>query len=328
MIESSDKPPTRPENVLSKVIRTLPDIGSGDCKYVDSILSDLEKESMFYTIKSEIKWNGMNLKGNSVPRLVDIQSEVYINDNSKTMYPLYRHPVDEHPAQIEFTPMVRMLKDRTEDILGFKRGYFNHCLIQLYLGGGSFINDHSDKTLDIARGTCIVNLSLGSVRYMRIKNKEKSHESIESKKIKLENGSLFVLGLETNKNFYHGIKQDNRDIKLKERDETNFNCERISLTFRNIATFIDIDKKITGQGARKGPPLDPMKDTTEMVRAFGKENNDKNFNWQDVYGCGFDSIDLRLMLPTSSVPTTVQATVQEIVPTTVQTIIQITEQKR
>jgi alkylated DNA repair dioxygenase AlkB len=282
------------EETIHHVIQDLPDIGSGDCKYIDSILSDLEKETMFYTIKNEMKWHEMNLKGNCVPRLVNIQSEVYTTDSGKTMYPLYRHPVDEHPVQIEFTPMVRILKDRAEDVLEVERGYFNHCLVQLYSGGGSFINDHSDKTLDIAKDTCIVNLSLGAVRYMRIKNKNKERK--ESKKIKLENGSLFVLGLETNKNFFHGIKQDNRDVKLKNRDETDFNCERISLTFRNIATFIDSDKKMIGQGARKGPQLDSIQDTTKMMYAFGRENKNTNFNWEKEYGCGFDSIDLKQMM--------------------------------
>ena len=34
-----------------------------------------------------------------------------------------------------------------------------------------------------------------------------------------------------------------------------------------------------------------------LNRAFPMtENNDKYFNWEENYGCGFDSVDLKLML--------------------------------
>lgn len=260
--------------------------------YIPSILTDVEKEHMFYLLRDSVNWQKMSHKGGEVTRLISIQSSV-VNVDGKRMMPLYRHPVDSHPEQVEFTQDVRYLKDKTEDVLCLPRDFFNHCLVQLYPEGTSHISDHSDKTLDIKRGTYIVNMSLGAVRHMKIKNKIKNESGTrDSVKIKMENGSVFILGWETNKMFYHGINPDNRDEKIKEEDELAFGTARISLTFRNIATFIDSDGKISGQGARKDltSEIDEATEALNMLKAFSKENCEHNFDWDENYGCGFNSI--------------------------------------
>ncbi len=269
-------------------------VGAGDCVYIKSILCSDEENLMFYLVKNEIKWGTMKHQGQDVPRLICIQSDIVTVDD-KILRPLYRHPVDQHPPQIEFTPFVKILKDRVEDILGFPRNYFNHCLVQYYLDGRSHINDHSDKTLDIRPGTHIVNLSLGACRYMRIKNKIKNtNGSRESVKFPMENGSIFSMGLRTNKEFYHGIHQDMRPEKSKSLEELAFDSGRISMTFRNIGTFIDQDQKICGQGAKKIIGLDycPKSDALKMLKAFSFENHDNKFDWDINYGEGFNSIGL------------------------------------
>src|SRR5436853_628745 len=113
-------------------IHKLLNIGANDCYYYQSILNDEEKTTMFDLIKKEVNWGTMSHKGGDVSRLINIQSSVIIDDRGLIKYPLYRHPVDEHPKQVEFTSYVEILKDRTEDIIGVKRDYFNHCLVQLY----------------------------------------------------------------------------------------------------------------------------------------------------------------------------------------------------
>ena len=62
--------------------------------------------------------------------------------------------------------------------------------------------------------------------------------------------SLFVLGWETNREYFHCIAQDRRDPRLKSREELAFGGERISLTLRLIATFERVsDGFMFGQGA-------------------------------------------------------------------------------
>lgn len=275
-------------------------IGANDCKYIPSILNDDEIDTMFYKIKNETKWDHMKHLGGDVPRMIAIEGEskiININNKQIVVNPLYRHPADSYPIFVNFTNHVKLLRDRVEDVLGHPRGYFNHCLVQLYPNGQSYISDHSDKTLDIIDNTDIINISLGAMRYMKIKNKIKKNDgSRESGKIGLENGSVFVLGWETNKKFYHGINQDNREDKFKSLEELAFNGERISLTFRNIGTFIDDKNNLYGKGARKEFSIIPVVDEPlEMLKAFGKENRDTDFDPGIHYKNGFNCIDLSLL---------------------------------
>jgi alkylated DNA repair dioxygenase AlkB len=45
-------------------------------------------------------------------------------------------------------------------------------LIQLYRTGADYISEHSDKTIDVVRGSFIVNLSLGARRTMTLRTKK------------------------------------------------------------------------------------------------------------------------------------------------------------
>ena len=48
----------------------------------------------------------------------------------------------------------------------------NHVLIQLYRNGNDYIRKHADKTLDIAKGSTIFNVSLGASRHMYLRLKK------------------------------------------------------------------------------------------------------------------------------------------------------------
>ena len=99
-------------------------------------------------------------------------------------------------------------------------------------------------------GTAIVNLSLGASRVMILKSKgdfvsRLDEEGAEQptkrlyQKITLPHNSVFVLGWQTNRDFLHSIRADKRIPSLKTAGELAFNEQRISLTFRTIATFVD-----------------------------------------------------------------------------------------
>jgi hypothetical protein len=57
-------------------------------------------------------------------------------------------------------------------------------------------------------------------------------------KVTLPHNSLFVLGWRSNRDFLHSIRSDKRMASLKSSDEILYGEQRISLTFRTIATFI------------------------------------------------------------------------------------------
>jgi alkylated DNA repair dioxygenase AlkB len=87
----------------------------------------------------------MNHKGSQVPRLISIQGDVGPDGEQ----PLYRHPADEQPELVPFTPLAGVCRDIVSDTLGQS---LNHALIQKYRSGKDNIGEHSDKTLDIAIG--------------------------------------------------------------------------------------------------------------------------------------------------------------------------------
>lgn len=182
----------------------------------------------------------------------------------------------------------------------------NHVLIQHYRDGNDYISEHSDKTIDVVRGSNIVNVSLGAQRIMILRTKKDALPPKEgtsdkaperpSQRLRLTHNSMFVMGLETNKRWLHGIRQDKRADFLKTDEEMAFGGGRISLTFRYIATFLSADQKlIYGQGATEKlkenakPVINGDREAAQrMIDAFGFENQQSDFDWDATYGKGFD----------------------------------------
>jgi len=272
--------------------------GEGDSSIMYDVLL-LDDIPSFVDLKNEITWNTMNQHGNAVPRLVAIQGTLYcnnihINDNNNhALIPLYRHPADEQPELVPWTPLCEKLQKIVSKIMGQD---FNHALIQYYRNGEDNIGPHTDKTLDILRGSSIVNLSFGSSRNMTFRKKGDKSKKV---KIVLRNNSLLCLGWETNKKWLHAIHPDKRCTKIKDDDEIYNNQERISFTFRSIATFLDTSTgNILGQGASKINNVistDDIisKDVQRMFECFHTENSTNDFDWDKHYGMGFSNHNVK-----------------------------------
>jgi nicotinamidase-related amidase/alkylated DNA repair dioxygenase AlkB len=278
-------------------------IGEGDSRIIYNFLdAELEKD-IFNRLKKEVRWKVMYHRGGEVPRLVAVEGEVS-PDNS---FPIYRHPADESPPLLPFSSTVLRIRDHVQKTL---KHPINHVLIQLYRSGQDYISEHSDKTLDIVRGSSIVNVSIGAQRTMTLRAKKaKPEDSVktessettprDSQKIVMPHNSMFVLGQRSNMKWLHAVRQDKRLDSEKLAEELDYNGERISLTFRQIGTFVDEDiSKIWGQGAKSkmkehaGPVVNgDDKETERMVFAFGTENHSTRFDWDAEYGEGFDVVN-------------------------------------
>jgi len=244
----------------------------------------------------------MSHQGGDVPRLVCVQGEV-AEDGS---LPIYRHPADESPSLLPFSPYVSSIRDEVEKRLGHT---VNHVLIQFYRDGTDHITEHSDKSLDIVPHTFIANVSLGAQRTMVFRTKKAAKVDGTSDnpttprtiiRAPLPHNSMCKMGLVTNMRWLHGIRQDKRMASEKSQSELAFDGGRISLTFRLIGTFLDKhQQKIWGQGAtsktRNTANTVINGDTPEaesMIRAFGTENHSSEFDWNKVYGQGFDVLHI------------------------------------
>lgn len=273
------------------------------------------RDLIFTQLYNEVRWQKMLHQTGEVPRLVCCQGE-FGADGSM---PVYRHPSDQTLPLLHFSPKVQMIRKQAEKLVGHS---LNHVLIQLYRSGEDFISEHSDKTLDIVKGSSIVNVSFGAQRTMRLRTKKSAKANSEdaeppsptantreTQRVALPHNSMFVLGMQSNKKWLHGIMADKRIATERSAAETAYTGIRISLTFRNIGTFLDAKSSVIwGQGAtskdqREAQDVvnDDEDETSQLITAFGRENQDTDFDWDKHYGSGFDVLHLH-STPSSPLP--------------------------
>jgi alkylated DNA repair dioxygenase AlkB len=271
--------------LLSEMGAVRTGLGAGDSAVHYGVLPPELDAVAFVQVRDEVHWQQMRHRGGLVPRLVALQGELHDG-----MVPIYRHPADAQPSFAPYTPTVQALRQIAEERLGQP---FNHALIQRYPDAASSISAHADKTLDIARGSAVVNVSLGATRTLLLVSKARRQDGQHDvQRVELPHGSLFVLGPETNRRFQHAIRSDGRQPAEKRRDELRDSGERISLTLRTIATFRQPDGRLVGQGARHAQPLPPEQEAERMLLAFRRENLESDFDWEESYGEGFALVDL------------------------------------
>ena len=293
-----------------------------DAGYLLAMLMSMPIESCITTtttitneVINESKENGwiqVEHHGGMIPRLLQLQARVNLLGDM----PIYRHPTDHYYHPIPFTSEIQKLAIALQKVLKeVTNGYnadFNHCLLQWYRSGTDYISEHADKTLDIKHDSYILNYSLGSTRVLILKPKKDTKNQFDTMKVNLMHNTCFVMGPDTNRQFTHGIKQDKRADRDKRNDELSYDCNRISFTFREIHTYIDMKDKPTiyGQGAKKrnndqgrihehdnNNSFDKSyddenddDDCEEMTTAFGIENRSSKVTWVDLYSNGFNAL--------------------------------------
>jgi len=258
---------------------------------------------VFEKLNAEVQWQRMYHQTGEVPRLVCCQGTI---GDDGTM-PVYRHPSDQTLPLQPWSPTVEAIRKAAEDAVGHS---LNHALIQLYRGGTDYISEHSDKTLDIMKGSSIVNVSFGAQRTMRLRAKRGATAGAgdtptplqrTTNRVPLPHNSMLTMSLRTNAEYLHGIQPDKRPGVEFTDAEKAFDGQRISLTFRSIATFLTAGEgAIWGQGAtckdKDGAKPVVNGDAAEserLVRAFGAENAASSIDWDTVYGEGIDVLHLR-----------------------------------
>ncbi|KAJ8612521.1 hypothetical protein CTAYLR_003724 [Chrysophaeum taylorii] len=273
-------------------------LGAGDSELHLDVLD--EPAAAVTTLQREVEWATMAHRGGVVPRLISVQA-----DDATYRVPVYRHPADAQPETRPFHPIVRAAAAAARDALGVT---FNHCLAQWYRGGADYISEHADKTLDVRRGSPVANLSLGATRVMTLRAKRSDGprgEARVAQKIVLPHNSLFVLGSRTNREFTHAVARDGRRDQEKRPDERRDGGHRISLTFRDVATF-HRDGHLEGQGApdARCPSTTSSRatDLDAMLKAFSAENRQSDFDWDAHYGRGFATLGFDVLPPAALAP--------------------------
>lgn len=265
----------------------------------DLVPYDLSR-TIFEQLDSEITWQKMHHQTGEVPRLVCCQGAVGVDGSM----PVYRHPSDQTMPSQAWTTNVDIIRRAAEEAIGHP---LNHALIQLYRGGTDYISEHSDKTLDIAPASFIVNVSMGAQRTMRLRTKRSAVPngstlgSRTTYRVPMPHNSMISMSLETNAEYLHGINADKRPTVELLESEKAFGGQRISLTFRHIGTFLSGDSKlIWGQGAvgktkQEARPVvnGDFAESSKLLQAFGAENQASTIEWKAIYGQGSDVLNLK-----------------------------------
>lgn len=113
-------------------------IGEGDSRIVLNVLPPCLNDSAFGLLRTEVQWKSMRHRSGEVPRLVAVQGDMDRDGSS----PIYRHPADESPPLLPFSPLVDKIRVEVQKSLNQP---MNHALIQLYRSGEDNISEHSDK---------------------------------------------------------------------------------------------------------------------------------------------------------------------------------------
>lgn len=275
-------------------------------------------DGLFHRLKEEVTWQKMHHQTGEVPRLVCCQGTIDVEGNM----PVYRHPSDETIALLPWTTTVDEIRQAAEVVAGHP---LNHALIQLYRAGTDFISEHSDKTLDICPGSLVVNASYGAERVMRLRTKRaKSNSkpttsssssatapaeqpappqdlSRTTHRVRLPHNSALLMSLETNAQYLHSINADKRPAIELTPAEKAYDGQRISLTFRQIGTFLDAKSEyLWGQGATGKEQAEAKRvvagdaaEVEKLVGGFGKENAAAEIEWAEWYGEGSDVLHLK-----------------------------------
>lgn len=285
---------------------------SGGSSITYDLLPPDRLDGLFYRLKEEVIWQRMHHQTGKVPRLVCCQGTI---DSDGSM-PVYRHPSDETIALLPWTSAVEEIHQGAERAVGHM---LNHALIQLYRAGTDFISEHSDKSLDIVPGSFIVNASFGAERIMRLRTKRaaathpsrtaastsapptQESQARTTYRVRLPHNSALLMSLPTNAQYLHSINADKRAASELTPAEKAYDGQRISLTFRQIGTFLDAKSEtIWGQGATGKYREDSHSVVSgddaavaDLVKGFGAENAASEIRWEDWYRGGSDVLHMK-----------------------------------
>jgi alkylated DNA repair dioxygenase AlkB len=211
----------------SKFIR-VEDVKNAECYLCQDLFSDVA-QGAYERLKNEIPWT----QGSVVVYGKEWEERRKTCLFSDQPGKIYHYSNKEMEGQ-DWNNIVSMIRDRLYSVLG--RDYpgwnnswrFDTCLCNYYADGTDKIGWHSDSEVDLVSDRPIVSVSFGSVRrfdircntqdYSKKKKAPIHHPDVQTH---LESGSVFVMGINTQKYYVHQVPEQKR---IKEG--------RINLTYR------------------------------------------------------------------------------------------------
>eukprot|EP00934_Nitzschia_sp_Nitz4_P002767 Nitzschia sp. Nitz4//scaffold222_size33694//21929//23230//NITZ4_007864-RA/size33694-processed-gene-0.10-mRNA-1//1//CDS//3329542597//2757//frame0 len=229
-------------------------LAAGDSEIIVNVVEDPDKK-IVKAVLDELDFDGFRgAAGEVLPRLQNLQADL-----SDKLVPIYRYPGNYSGQQwqtFSWEPTSLKIKKAVEEGLQpLVQQTMNHCVTNYYRDGKDFIAHHTDKDLDLNREGVIVSVSLGDERVLELRRRQVPNDTV---RVVLPHGSMLVIGPHTNQHFSHSI--------LQKEGATE---PRLSLTFRDVRTFLDIS---TGQFFGQGVE-------TKTLSELRSKNMVENVGW-------------------------------------------------
>ena len=195
------------QNFKIETTNLLP--SNGIIYYIPNFINDSEN-NIFNILMNEINWkqDELTLYGKKIitKRKVAFEGDDFIE------YTYSKQKKIANPWSHEVLEIKQILEKKLNT-------QFNGCLLNLYDTGEVGMAWHSDNEPELVPDGIIVSISFGATRTFQLKHTQ-TGEKID---IKLENGSLLLMDMESQ---YYWLHQLKKEIKVKE--------PRINLTFRQF----------------------------------------------------------------------------------------------
>lgn len=186
-------------------------ISNAEIFYYPNFYAQEKSKELFKKLLSETPWQQDDItifgKTYQQPRL----TALYGDNNKQYKY----SNIVMHPKL--FTNTLLEIKNDVEKICSKT---FTSVLLNLYRNGKDSNGWHSDNEKELGNLPLIASLSFGAKRVFQLKH---ITETSQRYKIELENGSLLIMGGDTQTNFKHQLPKTMRPL-----------TQRINLTFRTI----------------------------------------------------------------------------------------------
>lgn len=180
-------------------------------EYLPNFLTQEDAQSLFNYLLKEVPWQQDNIqvfgKWYKQPRLTALYGK---NENPYSYSGIKMTP-------LKFTDELEELNKQVENQCKHK---FTTVLLNRYRNGQDSNGWHADNEKELGKNPIIASLSLGASRYFYFKHRTQKNHNY---KLKLESGSLLIMGGKMQHYWLHQLAKTKQEIG-----------ERINLTFRYI----------------------------------------------------------------------------------------------
>ena len=188
-----------------------PQLPDGELLYFPNFLAKETADVYFEELLADIPWQADKItvfgKTYDQPRLTSLHA---LNATPYTYSNITMHP---HPMGLVLSSLLEKIKE-------VKNHPFNAVLLNLYRSGQDSNGWHADNEKELGTNPVIASISLGQERFFHLKHRKIKEQRL---KIKLEHGSLLIMGGAMQHHWLHQIPKTSKPID-----------SRINLTFRLI----------------------------------------------------------------------------------------------